>query len=277
MTDCDLDGNYGCQSGAALSLRSLSGLVVSNCVFRGNSCEEWGGVLYTDNLPAGDTLITDCYITGNTSTGYLMYVFPKANGAANIRLRNSLIFDNDCSTVLYYRSAQADPQTIQMTMENCTVVSNRCSNTVISKYYNENAACMAFTGNVILFNKNASVFANYLTNVTYCCSSQFQSPVNASNIYYDPSKPLFVDLENGDLRPAKRSQLCDVVPFAAWMGDGSRNSTSRDLGTGYELQTAGTYGVNVVWTDTMPRLRGKAADIGCCEADSQFSTIISLR
>ena len=276
MMDCDLDGNYGYQYGAALSLRSLSGMVVSNCVFRGNSCEGQGGVLYTDNMPAGDTLITDCYITGNASTANcLIKCYPKANGAANIRLRNSLVSDNDCSSVLYYISAKTDTA-VQMTVENCTVVSNRCSSTVFTREYNENAACMAFTGSVILFNKNASVFANYLTNVTYCCSSQFQSPVDASNIYYDSSKPLFVDLENGDLRPAKGSQLRDVVPAAAWMGDGSKKST-RDMGSGFEVASVGMYGITVNRVNAVPRLYGIAADIGCCEYQGQSGFILFVR
>lgn len=276
MTDCDLDGNYGYQYGAALSLRSLSGMVVSNCVFRGNSCEGQGGVLYTDNMPAGDTLITDCYITGNASTANcLIKCFPKANGAANIRLRNSLVTDNDCSGVLYYNSAKTD-QTVQMTVENCTVVSNRCSSTVFTREYNENAACMAFTGSVILFNKNASVFANYLTNVTYCCSSQFQSPVDASNIYYDSSKPLFEDVANGNFRPARGSQLCDVVPAAAWMGDCSKKST-RDMGSGFEVASVGMYGVTVNRVNAVPRLYGSAADIGCCEYQGQSGFILFVR
>ena len=279
MTDCDLDGNYGYQYGAALSLRSLSGMVVSNCVFRGNSCEGQGGVLYTDNMPAGDTLITDCYITGNASTANcLIRCYPKANGAANIRLRNSLVTDNDCSGVLYYISAKTD-QTVQMTVENCTVVSNRCSSTVFIREYNENAACMAFTGSVILFNKNASVFANYLTNVTYCCSSQFQSPVDASNIVYDSSKPLFEDIANGNFRPAKGSQLCDVVPVvpaAAWMGDGSKKSTL-DMGSGFEVASVGMYGVTVNRVNAVPRLYGSAADIGCCEYQGQSGFILFVR
>lgn len=276
MTDCDLDENYGYQCGAALSLRTLSGMVVSNCVFRGNSCEGQGGVLYTDNMPAGDTLITDCYITGNASTANcLIKCYPKANGAANIRLRNSLVTDNDCSGVLYYISAKTD-QTVQMTVENCTVVSNRCSSTVFTREYNENAACMAFTGSVILFNKNASVFANYLTNVTYCCSSQFQSPVDASNIYYDSSKPLFEDVANGNFRPARGSQLCDVVPAAAWMGDGSKKSTL-DMGAGYEVTSVGKYGVTVNRVNAVPRLYGSAADIGCCEYQGQSGFILVVR
>lgn len=276
MTDCDLDGNYGYQYGAALSMRAISGVVVSNCVFRGNSCEGGGGVLYTDSIPAGDTLITDCHITGNASTNNLMYIFPKTNDGANIRLRNSLVSDNDCSSIAYYYCGKADTA-VHMTVENCTVVSNRCSSTAFAREYADNAMGLAFTGSVILFNKNAWAFTTYQTNVTYCCSSQFQSPVDASNIYYDSSKPLFEDMANGNFRPAERSQLRDKVPVAEWMGNGRVGSTTRDLGTGYELQTAGTYGVNVVRTDSMPRLRGKAADIGCCEADSQFSTIISLR
>ena len=272
MTDCDLDGNYGYQYGAALTLRSLSGSVVSNCVFRGNSCEGHGGVLYTDNMPAGDTLITDCYITGNTSTGQLMYMKPNANGAANIRLRNSLVSDNDCDGVLYYTSAKTD-QAVQMTVESCTVVSNRCIGFTFMIGSAENAVCMAVTGSVILFNKNASLFGSYLTNVTYCCASQFRDPVDASNSYYDSTKPLFIDLENGDFRPAKGSQLRDVVPAAAWMGNGSKNSVL-DMGSGFEVASVGRYGVTVNRVNAVPRLYGDKADIGCSEYWQQSSGFI---
>ena len=75
----------------------------------------------------------------------------------------------------------------------------------------------------------------------------------AGNITYDSSKPLFADLENGDFRPTADSQLRDIVPAAEWMGNGKLGSKS-DIGSGYELQPAGTYGVNVVWTDAVPRL-----------------------
>ena len=275
MTDCDLDGNYGKQCGAALSLRSLSGLVVSNCVFRGNSCESQGGVLYTDSLPVGDTLITDCYITGNASTNNIMYVNPNAAGA-NIRLRNSIVTDNDCYTVLYYQCSKTD-LSVHVNVENCTVVSNRCS--PLSYLYTfasgnaENAMGVAVTGSVVLFNNNAWAFAPDMTNVTYCCSSQFREPVDASNIVYDSSKPLFEDMANGNFRPAKRSQLRDVVPKAAWMGDGSKKSTL-DMGTGYEVASVGKYGVTVNRVNAVPRLYGGVADIGCCEYWQQSSGFI---
>ena len=276
MTDCDLDGNYGYQCGAALSLRGLSGLVVSNCVFRGNSCEGQGGVLYTDSMPAGDTLITDCYITGNASTANcLIRCNPKANGAANIRLRNSLVSDNDCSSIAYYICGRADTA-VHMTVENCTVVSNRCSSTAFTYEYADNAMGLAFTGCVILFNKNAWAFNTYQTNVTYCCASQFRAPADASNIVYEPSKPLFEDMANGNFRPARKSQLCDLVQAAAWMGDGSKKSTL-DMGSGFAVASAGNYGVTVNRVNAVPRLRGNYADIGCCEFDPQAATVLSIR
>lgn len=275
MTDCDLDGNYGYQCGAALSLRSLSGLVVSNCVFRGNSCEERGGVLYTDSLPAGDTLITDCYITGNASTNNIMQIYPNAAGA-NIRLRNSLVTDNDAYCVFYYKCSKTD-LSVHVNVENCTVVSNRCGTqswlNTFSSENSENTMGVAVTGSVVLFNNKAWDFPQNMTNVTYCCSSNFRAPVDASNIVYDPSKPLFEDMANGNFRPAKRSQLCDVVPAAEWMGDGSKKSVL-DMGTGYEVASVGKYGVTVNRVNAVPRLYGGVADIGCCEYWQQSSGFI---
>ena len=276
MMDCDLDGNYGYQYGAALSLRSLSGMVVSNCVFRGNSCEGQGGVLYTDNMPAGDTLITECYITGNASTNALIYIAPKANVAANIRLRNSLVTDNDAECVFYYQCAKTD-LSVHVNVENCTVVSNRCGTesylNTFSSGNAENTMGVAVTGSVVLFNNKAWDFPANMTNVTYCCSSNFRAPVDASNIVYDSTKPLFVDLANGNFRPAKRSQICDVVPAAAWMGDGSKKSVL-DMGTGYEVASVGKYGVTVNRVNAVPRLYGSAADIGCGEYWQQSSGLI---
>ena len=282
MMDCDLDGNYGYQYGAALSLRSLSGMVVSNCVFRGNSCEGQGGVLYTDNMPAGDTLITDCYITGNASTNALIYIAPKANAGANIRLRNSLVIDNDAQCVFYYYCAKTD-LSVHVNVENCTVVSNRCGTqswlNTFSSENSENTMGVAVTGSVVLFNNKTWDFPANMTNVSYCCSSNFRAPVDASNIVYDSSKPLFEDIANGNFRPAKRSQLCDVVPVvpaAAWMGDGSKKST-RDMGSGFEVASVGMYGVTVNRVNAVPRLYGSAADIGCCEYQGQSGFILFVR
>jgi hypothetical protein len=101
--------------------------------------------------------------------------------------------------------------------------------------------------------------------------------MSEGNITYDSAKPLFEDMANGNCRPAGKSQLRDVVPKAAWMGDGSKHSQSRDLGTGYDLKPAGTYGVDVVWTDTTPRLFGDAADIGCCEYQGLSGLILFVR
>ena len=276
MTDCDLDGNYGYKKGAALSLRSLSGLVVSNCVFRSNGCEEQGGVLYTDNMSAGDTLITDCYITGNASTNALIYIAPKANAGANIRLRNSLVTDNDAQCVFYYHCAKTD-LSVHVNVENCTVVSNRCGTesylNTFSSGYAENTMGVAVTGSVVLFNNKTWDFPANMTNVSYCCSSNFRAPVDASNIVYDSSKPLFEDIANGNFRPAKRSQLRDVVSAAAWMGDGSKKSVL-DMGTGYEVASVGKYGVTVNRVNAVPRLYGSAADIGCGEYWQQSSGLI---
>ena len=273
MTDCDLDGNYGYQCGAALSLGALNGLVVSNCVFRSNRCEDRGAVFYTDGMSAGDTLITDCYIMGNTSTKNLIGFDPTANGGANACLRNSLITDNDCTGVIFYRCGTTD-LSVHMTVENCTVISNRCSDFTFTSNA-ANPMGLAFVGSVILFNKKANGwdFLDKMTNMSYCCSSRFRAPTDASNIVYDPSKPLFEDMANGNFRPARGSQLCDVVPKAAWMGDGSKKSVL-DMGTGYEVASVGKYGVTVNRVNAVPRLYGGVADIGCCEYWQQSSGFI---
>ena len=97
--------------------------------------------------------------------------------------------------------------------------------------------------------------------------------MSEGNITYDSSKPLFEDMANGNFRPAKNSQLCNVVPVAEWMGDGSKRS-SLDMGSGFEVASVGKYGVTVNRVNAVPRLYGGVADIGCCEYWQQSSGFI---
>ncbi len=275
MTDCVLEGNYGYQYGSALAVRAISGLVVSNCVFRGNACESWGGVIYAASVSADNALIADSYITGNASTNSLMYFDATANAGAAIRLRNSLVYDNVCPSVMYYKGTKTDLDA-RVIVENCTVVSNQCSSITFSREYADNAICMEFVGSVILFNKNSSVFSTYQTNVSYCCSSQFRDPVDESNVLYDSSKPLFMDLASWDFRPAKGSQLCNRVAKADWMGDGTKTS-ALDMGSGFEVASVGKYGVTVNRLNAVPRYLDSAAEIGCCEYQSALGIILIVR
>lgn len=267
LINCDFNGNYGYNEGAALSTRGLTGdLIVSNCVFRGNICEGNGGVVFANHI-VNTNLFADCSFSGNRSTGYLFYLCPQT-AAALYHFRNSRFTGNDCSCVLYQLSLSGD-SSHHLTVENCTIVSNRCSGASNMRTSHssrtEGWAGMKFVGSVLLFNRLRD-FDDYHNDIQKCCSEAFPGTIGdeAGNIVYDPEKPLFVDLAGGDLRPARKSQLCDRVARAAWMGDGSKNSAF-DMGSGCDVVSFGRYGVAVKRVNAVPRLQGGFADIGCGE------------
>ena len=269
-------GNSGSRS-VGLQWNSAGGVLVSNCLFKSNvaRANARGGILALYGLKA-DSLITDCRFIDNQAAkhgGLVEMTLNSGSKNSTLRIRNCLMSGNvqASGSGLVWATSATNATANRIVLENCTIVSNTVSSGPVIEPYIENANYTAtnffsVSGCAILFNNGKAAFNNNYkasANVTYNCTEL--SGMSESNIKYDSSKPLFADLENGDFRPATGSQLRDVVPAAAWMGDGSKHSKSRDLGTGYEIRPAGTYGVDVVWTDTMPRLYGSAADIGCME------------
>lgn len=280
-------GNTGARS-VGLQWETGGGILVSNCLFKSNVARRTdangrGGLLHVYSL-SSDSLITDCRFLENTgsSAGSLVYNELKGTAGATLRIRNCLIAENIHKKfdglIIAYGTGSAE-----FAIENCTIVSNKMngSSYVIGSFNSgtDNTALERTTvsGCAVLFNDGKNAFRDYYrtsANLTYNCAED--SGMSSGNITYDSSKPLFEDLANGNYRPAAGSQLRDIVPSAAWMGDGGKNSKSRDLGTGYEVQPAEAYGVNVVWTDTLPRLSGSAADIGAFEypVKSGFSVFV---
>ena len=289
-------GNIGPRSVAFQN--RVGGMTVSNCLFKANVSQGamisgygacYGGMLYFrayGNDTVYDSLVTNCRFIDNTAVaqGGLVGAQLAGNTAATLRIRNCLMAGNvqtaSSSGIIY-----ANGGTVRrLELENCTVVSNKCVyNPVV---YPENDAARSMvkvSGCAIMLNTNPSGINrtafddNYKAseNITYCCANV--SGMGESNRTYDSTKPLFEDIANGNFRPAKGSQLLDGVPVADWMGDGSKNSKSRDLGTGYEIRTVGTFGVDVAWTDTVPRRYGDAADIGCSEYWSSSGLSIFVR
>ena len=284
-------GNSGARS-VGMQWVNCGGILVSNCLFKSNvarrtGSEGRGGILSLYGLKA-DSLITDCRFIDNQSAshgGFVQMSMSSGSGDATLRIRNCLISGNvqTAGNGLVWGNSSTSATANRIALENCTIVSNTIPSAPVICPYIEKATYTAtnffsVSGCAILFNNGKVAFANNFNasaNVTYNCTAM--NGMSASNIKYDSTKPLFVDLEHGDFRPARNSQLCDVVPAASWMGDGSKRSKSRDLGTGYEIRQAGTYGVDVVWTDSVPRLYGSAADIGCCEFWMPKGLILSFR
>lgn len=271
-------GNTGARS-VGLQWASSGGILVSNCLFKSNVARRTdgsgrGGILSLYGLNA-DSLITDCRFIDNqaaTLGGFVEMTLNSGSGDATLRIRNCLIAGNTQTAGggLVWANSGTSATARRLALENCTIVSNTVAQAQVIQPYTESSSYtsgnfVSVSGCVILFNNGKSAFDNTYkasANVTYNCTEL--SGMSEGNITYDSSMPLFEDMANGNFRPAKNSQLCNVVPFAEWMGDGSLGS-KKDLGGGYELQPSGTYGVNVVWTDSVPRLYKDSADIGCFE------------
>ncbi len=272
-------GNSGSRS-VGMQWTNIGGVLVSNCLFKSNVARRTdgsgrGGVMELYGLNA-DSLITDCRFIDNqaaAAAGLMEVSLNSGSGDATLRIRNCLISGNvvTAGSGMIWANSGKSATARRLAVENCTFVSNTIPIGPVIMPYIEGPEWTAtnfvsVSGCVVLFNNGKAAFNDNFktsTNVTYNCTEL--NGMSAGNIKYDSTKPLFEDMTNGNFRPARGSQLRDIVPAAAWMGDGSRRSTSRDLGTGYEIRPAGTYGVDVVWTDAVPRLYGIAADIGCFE------------
>ena len=287
-------GNSGARS-VGMQWYNCGGILVSNCLFKSNiarrtDTEGRGGILFLSGLNT-DSLITDCRFIDNlaaTFGGFVSMDLAKGSGDVTLRIRNCLISGNvmTAGNGLVWANSSKSASARRLALENCTFVSNTIPTApVIVPYVEENAQYtstnfVSVSGCAILFNNGKNAFdATFKAsaNVTYNCTEL--NGMSAGNITYDSTKPLFEDVANGNFRPAKRSQLCDVVPVvpaAAWMGDGSKKSTL-DMGTSYEVASVGKYGVTVNRVNAVPRLYGSAADIGCCEYQGQSGFILIVR
>ena len=269
-------GNSGATS-VGFQWSSAGNVLVSNCLFKANHARlsgggNRGGLFSIYDLRA-DSIVTHCRFVDNESEGdhaSWAKVDLSTSYEATLHIRNCLVTGTKgCYTLFWGNSGTSTDRKIDVSLENCTIVSNSPSGQVISPYF-ETAAYTSrehvfVKGCAILFNNDKPAFdSGYRehSNVSYTCAEAIGT--QGGNIVYDPAKPLFADLANDNFRPAAGSQLLDVVPKADWMGDGTKHSTL-DLGTGYELQETGGHGTKVVWTDARPRLFGDLADIGCCE------------
>ena len=264
-------GNSGARS-VGFQWASSGGVLVSNCLFKSNVARRtdeagYGGVFALYNLKS-DSMITDCRFIDNEASqnGGLMEILMGDSSFSTLRIRNCLMTGNVQTAGGGLILGRKGTGNTQLAMENCTIVSNIVKTSTVVSLWDDGARNhTTVSGCAILFNNGKDAFdATFKAsaNVTSNCTEL--SGMSAGNITYDSTKPLFEDVANGNFRPAKNSQLCNVVPVAEWMGDGSLGS-KKDLGGGYELQPSETYGVNVVWTDAVPRLYKNLADIGCFE------------
>lgn len=279
-------GNSGSKS-VCFQGTGCGDVLVSNCLFKANRATlsgngGRGGQVGFYDLRSGGLTITDCRFIDNSSVcdyGGVFEPTPASNGG-NWLIRNCLFTGNSGKDLIWVLPGGTATDTV--TLENCTIVSNAfTASPVISpyvegtKYPSEQLTYVK--GCAILFNNGKNAFSNSYKNsgnIAYSCAENISS--QDGNIVYDPSKPLFTDIANGDYSLAEHSQLRNKVPAANWMGDGSRKGR-QDIGSGYELAKAGMYGVNVIWKDTNPRLGGEYADIGCCELRSPAGMVILCR
>ena len=282
-------GNSGARS-VGMQWHQCGGILVSNCLFKSNVARMTGGsgrggILYLYGITE-DCLITDCRFIDNQAASdgsFVTISLGGGSGEKTLRIRNCLVSGNvqTGGQGLVWAGSGTSETARRISLENCTVVSNTIYSTPVicpvfqSGYTSRNFVYVS--GCAILFNGGKAAFDDTFkasANVTYNCTEQ--SGMSESNITYDSTKPLFEDMANGNFRPAKNSQLYDVVPAVAWMGDGSKNSVL-DMGTGFEVASVGKYGVTVNRVNAVPRLYGSAADIGCCEYQGQSGLILFVR
>jgi len=109
-----------------------------------------------------------------------------------------------------------------------------------------------------------------VTNVAFVVTAE------NGNLGPDAGDVGFVDPANLDYRLQRNSCLVDRGgAHEEWMGNG-RKASVQDLGSGYEVEAVGVYGVAVVRKNTNPRYSGAASDIGCCELYTPKGIVISI-
>lgn len=291
IENCAVINNRGSR-GVGLSFGgNASGTVVSNCLFKGNvgTAADNGGrgaIVFSYNSP-GENLIADCYFVDNSGQEGIAGAFYHAsvdnskNG--EFKFRNCLITGTSGSIPVWiFHTVKGAVR--REVFENCTIVSNRIAASnqqFFDPYYEKDAAgCFKYVtpsnlylkGCVIAYNGGtAAQISNVmagLTNIENTCTtgdSWINPNLDQGNFKIDSAKPLFVDAECGDFRPAPNSQLIDRIAPPTWAGTGDRRRGPKDLGSGCDLVGFGEYGVSIVRRSPNPRLYGSKLDIGCFE------------
>lgn len=296
VANCLVSNNVG-GAHVCLELVGASSTIVSNCVFDGNIQHDakYGGLVHCDDFGGNTADVIDCSFVNNDASvcpwGGFLFFRVSGQDASRLTFRNCRITDNQFGSnamSMFTQGAAQEFTKQHLEIENCTIVSNRLTGTMVHGYYEKAWSHCASSnifvkGSAVLWNAGATYQISPLLrantdHMTFSLSTESVTyPGELGNLVYDPEKPLFRDIANGDIRPADGSQLCDRVPYSPWMGEDKRRSPTRDLGSGYEAVASGKYGVSIVRKDSNPRFSGSFADIGCCETFVPPGLMLHLR
>ena len=266
LTDCTICENTTDGSGGGIY--NLNGvLTMTNCTVSGNSASSSGGIWNYQ----GEVLLVDCVIASNFS-------FYGGGGISNdygvMSLINCAVNDNTSqrSGGGIYNDGRSDCGALTLT--NCIVSKNSAGNygggiynyggsspttlihCTISGNIATNGGGIYFDGNSLTLynsivalntaNTNADIDNPYKSRA-YNVLSTFTNWTTSENaLEYDPTKPLFLDVSNGDYRLAPGSQ-------ASEMGNN---------------QYAYDAGMDETWLDLAgePRFIGENIDLGAYES-----------
>ena len=294
LVDSAIVGNTApARVGVVFKDSSTTAMLVSNCVFKANrqTSALRGGLLCAYDLSAESVVdIVDCRFLDNDMSncqwgGWIFAPSTVSERHWAVRFRNCLCTGNQFGKIgaasAWAASASSKTSSAhELSFENCTIAGN----TMVSGYmihgYEDGVLSWTHSspsniyvrGSIIVDNANSWAISpstySQTTNVNYSVFTPYGSTAwdsrQAGNKFYDSTKPLFEDSANGDYRLARRSQAIDMVPQRTWMGDGRKNGP-KDLGSGYVIEKAGTYGVAISGVGTSARFSGIDADAGCCE------------
>ena len=237
-TSTDNSGSSA-RRGAAAEVGQYS--IITNCVFDGN------GSGYRALLNYGPQWVMNCVFRNNTSDAMV------GDGNAKSLIENC-VFTNNTSQLFYSMTHlrnclyayNANPLTVSgsVTIENCTIVSNRCGGI----YLASDTAKSAFTNCISAYNQAGSIANSrgrpnfyfsknaYATNVTVvgCCLQGITGMVNDNHsgenwdlVVADKTgksidaDPLFVNVVAGDWRLKAKSPCRDRGVALEWMAAGT--------------------------------------------------------
>ena len=253
---------------------------VSNCVFASNtSGSRAGGMGGTWNKGYFGGAIVNCVFTNNASQAQGGGLVIRDNSSSSTNpappvIRNCLFAFNETTGTtgdtggggLMFATYS------DITLENCTIVSNNIWNT---SGYKSGGIHHRFTGKlkncIVAFNtvcgerEDANYWndVNTLTtdNFINCCSDLANNKFGSSCVIGDPK---FVDPANGDFRIQPDSPCRDKGANEDWM-----SASAIDPVTGRRVKALDLAGV--------PRLYGAYVDIGCYEVWFPKGTALTLR
>ena len=266
VSNCVFRGNKNVNAayGAAISGRSASVITVYGSVFDGNI---GGTAIYDDG--GAKISVERCLFTGEAKrTGGAIYA--DCYGGGYFTVRNSLFNQVDATgySVCFFKTSTA-----RATFENCSMIG--CKGAVFSigngtsePYLSLTACCLWGNGSEGLSSRVTDITYSYLlTDTAATRAAENHNIVSGNNPgYWQGLK---------DVRVKASSVLRDAGGEAKpWMGDGSADGV-QDMGNGkWSFKPCGTVtadgethevGAKITFEKTNPRLVNGIPDIGCSE------------